>query len=176
MCSFNKVNGEFACGNDVLLNQILKNQLGFEGFVSSDFNAAKSFADYSAGLDVAGPGLEFSGPALLAAVRNGTVPEARVTDAARRVALTMFKYGIVDNPPVGSFVNPQPVEPAIPAAMLDEHAQVAAEVAGKSAVLLRNENSALPLVNDTGSLAVIGSDADWYIDGGGSGADRKSVV
>ena len=170
MCSFNKVNGEFACGNDILLNAILKTQLGFEGFVSSDFNAAHSFEDYEAGLDVAGPGLEFAGPALLAAVQNGTVPEARITDAARRVALTMFKYGIVDNPPVGSFENPQPVEPPIPAAMLDEHAAVAAEVAGEAAVLLKNDESALPLAPDTDSVAVIGSDADWYIDGGGSGA------
>ena len=170
MCSFNKVNGEYACGNDPLLNQILKGQLGFDGFVSSDFNAAHSFADYAAGLDVSGPGLEFSGPALLAAVQNGTVPEARITDAARRVALTMFKYGIVDNPPVGSFVNPQPTEPAIPAAMLDAHAAVAAEVAAEAAVLLKNDKNALPLAADAESIAVIGSDADWYIDGGGSGA------
>ncbi|MBP3043667.1 glycoside hydrolase family 3 C-terminal domain-containing protein [Arthrobacter jiangjiafuii] len=170
MCSFNKVNGEFACGNDTLLNQILKGQLGLEGFVSSDFNAAHSFADYEAGLDIAGPGLEFAGPALLAAVQAGTVSEERITDAARRLALTMFKYGIVDNPPVGSFVNPQPAEPPIPAAMLDEHAEVAAQVAGEAAVLLKNEESALPLAADTDSVAVIGSDADWYIDGGGSGA------
>ena len=170
MCSFDKVNTEYACGNDVLLNQVLKRQLGFRGFVSSDFNAAHSFDDYAAGLDVSGPGLEFSGPALAQAVLAGEVSDLRVTNAARRVAYTLFEYGIVDNPPVGSFVNPQPAEPAIPAAMLDAHNAIATEVAGKAAVLLKNSGSTLPLASSTPSVAVIGSDADWYIDGGGSGA------
>lgn len=171
MCSFNKVNTEYACGNDALLNQILKQQLGFQGFVSSDFNAAHSFADYAAGLDVSGPGLEFSGPALKQAVLDGEVSDLRIRNAARRVAYTMFEYGIVDNPPVGSFTNPQPAEPAIPAAMLDAHNAIASEVAGEAAVLLKNEGSTLPLAaSATPSMAVIGSDADWYIDGGGSGA------
>ena len=169
MCSFNQVNGEYACGNAPLLNGILKTQLGFQGFVSSDFNAAHSFADYAAGLDVAGPGLEFSGPALLTAVQNGEVSEARVTDAARRVARTMFARGIFDNPPPGSFVNPQPTEVPVPANMLDAHADIAEDIAEDAAVLLKNDG-ALPLASGTPSVAVIGSDADWYIDGGGSGA------
>ncbi len=169
MCSFNQVNGEFACGNDDLLNRILKTQLGFPGFVSSDFNAAHSFADYAAGLDVAGPGLEFSGPALLAAVQNGEVSEARVTDAVRRVARTMFAKGIFDSPPPGSFVNPQPTEVPVPANLLDAHADIAEDIAENAAVLLKNDG-ALPLASTTGSIGVIGSDADWYIDGGGSGA------
>ncbi|MBD8043344.1 glycoside hydrolase family 3 C-terminal domain-containing protein [Arthrobacter sp. Sa2BUA2] len=170
MCSFNQVNGEYACGNDRLLNQILKSQLGFAGFVSSDFNAAHSFADYAAGLDVSGPGLEFSGPALLAAVQSGEVSELRVTDAARRVALTMFAKGIFDNPPPGSFVNPQPTEVPVPANMLEAHAVIAQDIAEDAAVLLKNDGGALPLASSTPSVAVIGSDADWYIDGGGSGA------
>ncbi|MCC3276552.1 glycoside hydrolase family 3 C-terminal domain-containing protein [Arthrobacter sp. zg-Y20] len=169
MCSFNKVNGEYACGNDQLLNQILKTQTGFAGFVTSDFNAAHSFADYAAGLDVSGPGLEFSGPNLLAAVQNGTVSEARVTDAARRVARTMFAKGIVDNPPIDTFVNPQPTDIPIPANMLDAHDAIAQSVAEAGTVLLKNDG-ALPLAAGTPSIGVIGSDADWYIDGGGSGA------
>ena len=171
MCSFNKVNTEYACGNNVLLNQILKGELGFNGYVSSDFNAAHSFADYANGLDVSGPGVEFSGPALQQAVLNGAVSDLRLRDAARRVAYAFFEFGIVDNPPVGSFVNPQPAEPPIPTAMLDAHNAIAAEVAGDAAVLLKNDGSTLPLAdNDPSSIAVIGSDADWYIDGGGSGA------
>lgn len=169
MCSFNKVNGEYACGNDTLLNQVLKSQLGFQGFVSSDFNAAHSFADYAAGLDVSGPGDEFSGDNLLQAVLDGTVPEDRITDAARRVALTMFQFGIVDNPPPGSFENPQPAEPPIPDTMLDQHAGVAEQVAAQAAVLLKNDG-ALPLDDAVPSVGLIGADVDWYIDGGGSGA------
>jgi beta-glucosidase len=171
MCSFNKVAGNYACGSDLLLNQILKEQLGFAGYVSSDYDAAKSFSDYAAGLDVAGPGLQLSGPSLEAAVRDGRVSESRVTDAARRVLRTMFDLGIIDNPPVGSFAYPQPAEPAIAPAVLDENATVAEAVADDAIVLLKNDASALPLTSTAGKkIAVIGSDADHYIDGGGSGA------
>lgn len=171
MCAFNQVNAEYSCGNDLLLNQILKGRLGFQGYVSSDFNAAHAFSDYANGLDVAGPGTEFSGPALTAAVEAGEVSELRITDAARRVAYAMFENGIIDNPPVNSFVNPQPTDVAIPDNMLAAHDAIAEEVAEEAIVLLKNSGDTLPLVNaDTSSVAVIGSDADWYIDGGGSGA------
>ena len=170
MCAFNKVNSEYSCGNDLLLNQILKGRLGFQGFVSSDFNAAHAFSDYANGLDVAGPGTEFSGPALQQAVLNNEVSELRLTDAARRVAFAMFDNGIIDNPPEGSFENPQP-DISIPENMLDAHDAIAEQVAENSAVLLKNSGGTLPLVQaDTSSIAVIGADADWYIDGGGSGA------
>ncbi|OUM43328.1 hypothetical protein B8W73_05270 [Arthrobacter agilis] len=171
MCSFNKVGGEYACGSELLLNQILKEQLGFAGYVSSDFNATHSFDDYAAGVDVSGPGTEFSGPALQAAVLDGRVSPSRLDDAARRVLRTMFDLGIIDNPPVGSFTYPQPAEPAIAPAVLDENAAVAEAVAEDGIVLLKNNASALPLQDAAGqSVAVIGSDADHYIDGGGSGA------
>ncbi len=171
MCAFNKVNSEYSCGNDLILNKILKDRLGFQGFVSSDFNAAHAFSDYANGLDVAGPGTEFSGPALTAAVQAGEVSELRITNAAFRVAFAMFDNGIIDNPPAGSFQNPQPTNLAIPQNMLDAHDAIAEEVAENAAVLLKNSANTLPLVEaNTSSIAVIGSDADWYIDGGGSGA------
>lgn len=169
MCSFNLVNGSPACGSELTLSQILKEQLGFKGYVSSDYNAGKSFADYAAGLDTSGPTLNFSGPNLKQAVLDGRVQEARVSDAARRVAYTMFEHGIFDNPPAGSFELPRPVEPAVPASMLEDHAAVAEDVAADSVVLLKNERSALPLASSTPSVAVIGSDADHYIAAGGSG-------
>ena len=169
MCAFNKVNGEYSCGNDDLLNRILKGQLGFEGYVSSDFNAAHSFADYAAGLDVAGPGVEYSGDNLLQAVQDGLVSEERVTDAARRALRTFFAAGIIDDPPTGSFENPQPASQPLDQATIDEHSAVARSVGDQSAVLLANDD-ALPLDESDGSIAVIGADADHYIDGGGSGA------
>ncbi|MET4060169.1 beta-glucosidase [Arthrobacter sp. UYP6] len=171
MCAFNQVNTEYSCGNELLLNQILKGRLGFQGYVSSDFNAAHAFSDYANGLDVSGPGTEFSGPALTQAVLNNEVSELRLTDAARRVAFTMFDKGIVDDPPEGSFVNPQP-NLTLPQNMLAAHDAIAEQVAEDGIVLLKNSNGTLPLVNNSGtsSVAVIGSDADWYIDGGGSGA------
>ncbi|GAA4965004.1 beta-glucosidase [Kineococcus glutinatus] len=169
MCSFNEVAGEHACSNSHLLTDLLKDQLGFSGYVSSDYDAAHGYADYAAGLDVAGPGWQISGPNLQAAVERGEVPAARVDDAARRVLRSMFAQGIVDNPPAGSFTNPQPAPQAIPAATLQANGAVAEQVADASAVLLKNTGT-LPLTSRTTSIAVIGADADAYIDGGGSGA------
>ncbi|WP_164861520.1 glycoside hydrolase family 3 C-terminal domain-containing protein [Microbacterium sp. CPCC 204701] len=174
MCAFNKVNGEYACGNDVLLNGILKGQLGFDGYVSSDFDATHSFEDYEAGLDVPGPSYDYSADALLAAVEDGLVSQERVTDAARRVLRTFFALGIIDNPPTGSFENPQPASTPLDAATVAAHDDVAESVANASAVLLRNDGT-LPLA-DEGSIAVIGADADWYIDGGGSGAIQQPAA
>jgi beta-glucosidase len=170
MCSFNKVNGEYACGNGTLLNTILKKQLGFKGFVQTDFDAAKSIDSYEAGLDTSGEQLTYSGDNLVRAVRNGTVSEERVTDAARRVLYTMFEFGIIDNPPVNSFITPRPGTAPISAATLAENAPVAVTAGESGTVLLKNDAGALPLRDDVASIAVIGSDADDYIDGGGSAA------
>jgi len=173
MCAFNKVNGEYSCGNDELLNGILKTQLGFQGYVSSDFNATKAITDYEAGLDVSGPGTEYSGENLKQAVLAGVVSEERLDDAVRRVLRTFFEFGIIDNPPADSFVNPQPAATALTEAIIVENDAVARSVADASAVLLKNEGL-LPLQDDSAdTVAVIGSDADHYIDGGGSGAVQR---
>jgi beta-glucosidase len=170
MCAYNKVNGAHACSSDTLLNKILKDQLGFKGYVSSDFSAAHGFDDYAAGMDVAGPGIDFSGPNLIQAVNDGRVSQQRIDDAARRVLRTMFATGIIDNPPAGSFEYPQPTPTALPAAMLDENNKIAGQVAEQGIVLMKNEGGTLPLDSaGVGSLAVIGADADHYIHGGGSG-------
>ncbi|WP_194397309.1 glycoside hydrolase family 3 protein [Microbacterium atlanticum] len=172
MCAFNKVNGEYSCGNGTLQNDILKNDLGFKGYISSDFNATHSFADYENGLDVAGPGIEFSASNLKQAVLDGTVSEERVDDATRRVLYALFSQGTIDNPPANWDVFPQPASDALPADVLAEHDAVAEKVATEGIVLLQNDKSALPLNagKKVGSIAVIGADADHYIDGGGSGA------
>ncbi|MDU0326371.1 glycoside hydrolase family 3 C-terminal domain-containing protein [Microbacterium sp. KSW2-21] len=160
MCSFNKINGEYACGNNTLLNTVLKNQLGFQGFVQTDFNAAHSVLDYNAGMDTSGETLDFSRGNLKQAVIDGRVPEARVTDAARRVLWTMFQYGIYDNPP--------PAAGPISSATLSQGDKVATVAGQEGTVLLKND-SALPLNSSKlSSIAVIGAGADEYIDGGGS--------
>lgn len=173
MCAFNKVNGEYACGNGTLQNEILKEDLGFKGYISSDFNATHAFADYANGLDVAGPGIEFSGENLKQAVLDGTVSEERVDDATRRVLYALFSQGTIDNPPANWDVFPQPTSDALPAEVLAQHDAVAEQVATDGIVLMKNDKSALPLVSTgkkVSSIAVIGADADHYIDGGGSGA------
>ncbi|MGL3198865.1 MULTISPECIES: glycoside hydrolase family 3 C-terminal domain-containing protein [Curtobacterium] len=168
MCSFNKINGEYGCGNKTLLNDILKEQLGAKGFVQSDFNAAHSLSDYAAGLDTSGETLQFSSTALKQAVVDGTVAESTVTASARRVLWSMFQYGIIDSPPPGSFTNPQPASPTLSQQVLNAGDAVSQKVGAAGTVLLKNDRSQLPLTSRQKRIAVIGSDADAYIDGGGS--------
>jgi beta-glucosidase len=174
MCAFNKVNDEYSCGNGTLQNDILKGDLGFKGYISSDFNAVHAFEDYENGVDVAGPGIEFSASNLKQAVTDGTVSEERIDDAARRVAYALFSQGTIDSPPANWEEYPQPASDPLPADLRAAHDAVAEQVSTEGIVLLQNTKSALPLAADgIGSIAVIGADADRYIDGGGSGAVQR---
>ncbi|WP_258725019.1 beta-glucosidase [Cellulomonas sp. NS3] len=166
MCAFNKVNGVWACESDELLNQILKEQLDFQGWVMSDYGATHSTVQAAnAGLDQEMPGnttpdvgpgtCYFCGP-LLDAVRSGQVPESRIDDAVLRILRPMFGLGLFDHPPV--------IEP-LPEA---EHGRFARLVAERAMVLLKNDGGALPLTDSVGSIAVIGADADSVVAGGGS--------
>ena len=172
MCSFNRINTVYGCSDANLLQKTLKDRLGFKGYVTSDFDAGHGFGDYQAGLDVSGPTETYAGAALVAAVRNGTVPEARVTDAAYRVLYTMIQTGVYDNPPPGAFTVPTPAQPALDTQTLGRGNASAAEVGDSTAVLLKNDDAALPLDGNaaTRSMAVIGPDADYYVGGGGAGA------
>ena len=168
MCAFPRVNGTKACTNRHLLTDVLKGRLGHRGFVSSDYNACSGVESFVAGTDVCGPeGGPFNGPALKAEVESGRIPAARFDDMVLRVLRTFFAVGLYDNPPPGSFTGEQ--NQTIPDEVLDRHEQVAREVAREGSVLLRNRRRALP-IEDVDSVAVIGSDADWYIDGGGASA------
>lgn len=84
MCSYNRVNNTYACENSKLMNGILKEELAFEGFVMLDWNAQHNLDSANAGLDMLMPGGGSWGDNLTAAVHNGTVSDARVTDMATR--------------------------------------------------------------------------------------------
>lgn len=166
MCAFNQVNGVYACENDLLLNQVLKEQLGFEGWVMSDYGATHSTAPaILAGLDQEMPGNTtpevgpgdcfFCGP-LLDAVRSGQVPQSRVDDAVLRILRPMVALGLLDNPPT---VRPLPEA---------ENSAFARSVSERASVLLKNASGTLPLAASVGSIAVIGTDADAVVQGGGS--------
>jgi beta-glucosidase len=164
MCSFNKVNGVYACENP-LMNTLLKGEYGHRGFIMSDYNATPSTARAANnGLDQEqpgdqGPGSANFGERLVAAVQAGDVSMARLNDMVRRQLRPMIGLGLFDNP--------------VKMDRFDEHAhgEVARRVAQEGAVLLKNERSALPLrVNRSHrSIAVIGPDADNIsAQGGGS--------
>lgn len=168
MCSYNLLNGQWACGNNHLLNEILKGDWGFSGFVMSDWYATHNpAADAMAGLDQEQPGDHPIGDSsqvyywpedLAAAVRNGTLTMDRLNDMARRIVRAMFAVGLIDHP-----VSVGKVDAAAGAA-------VAQEAEEQGAVLLKNANGLLPLnPASSNSIAVIGLHADvGVLSGAGS--------
>jgi beta-glucosidase len=210
MCSYNRINGEFACGNEASLNGLLRHEMGFQGFVTSDWGATHAPEFINAGLDLEMPGELRVGPNreelmrsyfsgtevapmpprspdamgfgprgripeesieeqsaaggggggsagatvpdyanLRAALRAGTVTEAAITQAARRILLQMQRFGLLD----GHSKHSLTAEP------IEQDARVALRTAEDAAVLLKNA-SALPLTRqDLGSVLLIGPGA-----------------
>ncbi|CAN8101825.1 unnamed protein product [Discula destructiva] len=150
MCSYNRVNNSYACANSYTLNNLLKTELGFQGFVVSDWEAQHSgVATALAGLDMVMPsGSEFWGDNLTQAVGNGSVGASRLDDMATRVLATWYQMG-QDS---GAFANPGfgiPYDLTLPhdrvigwnASFRDVVYQGAVE----GHVLLKNANNTLPL-------------------------------
>jgi beta-glucosidase len=159
MCSYNRVNGDYACENKYLLTDVLKQDWKFPGFVLSDWGGAHSIAKASAaGMDHEEPNEYFYGDAMKKAVEAGKVPMSQVDDHVRRILRSMFATGVIDDPPQKSVVD-----------MLAGLA-TAQHIAEQSMVLLKNENQQLPLNGTTvKTIAVIGGHADiGMLSGGGS--------
>jgi len=159
MCSYNAVNGDFACENKFLLTDILRTAWGFKGFVLSDWGGTHSTIKASAaGLDNEEPNDDFFGDKLKVAVDSGTVPLSELDQHVRRILRSEFLSGLVDHPLRKSVVD---VEGGFATAL---------HLAEQSTVLLKNDNGVLPLDRSKiHSIAVIGSHADTgMISGGGS--------
>ncbi len=159
MCSYNAVNGDFACENKYLLTDVLKKEWGFKGFVVSDWGGTHSTLKASAaGMDNEEPLDEFFGAKLKAAVEAGKVSMEELDDHVRRVLRTEFACGLVDHP----------TQKAV--ADIDGDLAAAQRVEEQSAVLLKNAGGILPLRAATvKSIAVIGPHAnEGMMSGGGS--------
>lgn len=178
MPSYNSWNGEYCSGSKRLLTEILKGELGFEGFLISDYNAIDAMpGDYktqieksvNAGMDmymVPTRYRELHG-LLIELVKEGRVPMARIDDAATRILRVKFAAGLMDKKrsPLAdrslqkNFGSPQ-------------HRQVARECVRESLVLLKNEKNTLPLKKQFKRIHVGGKSADdignqcggWTID------------
>ena len=166
MGALNKVNGTYCCESPHLLTQILREQLGFPGWVISDFESTHSTVESAnAGLDVEIPAAKFFGEPLLQAVQQGQVSGATIDEKVQRILRTMFTFRLFDSP---VHVSPLPVE---------THGQLAREIAAQGIVLLKNVGEVLPLSRHAlRSIAVIGADADHFITGGGSAFVRPTYL
>jgi beta-glucosidase len=158
MCAYNRVNSDYSCENDWLLNHVLKKNFGFKGWVLSDWGGTHSTVKAAlAGLDQEMPEDIYFGDALKDAVQKGQVPLSRLEDMDHRILRSMFAAGVVDNLPMPRSV----VDPF-------KGRDDAQQIAEKSIVLLKNASNMLPL-KSPGSIAIIGSHADkGVLSGGGS--------
>ena len=159
MCSYNRVNGDFACENNYTLNEVLKHDWGFKGFVLSDWEGTHSTEKAAlAGLDMEQPGTHWFGEGLKKAVVEGRVPQARLDDMVHRIVRSMFATGVIDEPPVRRVVDPF------------RGRDDAQHIEEESIVLLKNAGSILPLnPGQIKSIAIIGDHADTgVLSGGGS--------
>lgn len=164
MCSYNKVNGDYACENDYTLNKVLKKDFAFKGFVLSDWTGTHSTVKAAlAGLDQEMPGDDYFGAPLKKAVTDGLVPQARVDDMVHRILRSMFAAGVIDNPPMPRTV----VDPF-------RGREDAQHIEEGSIVLLRNSSNILPLKTNLQSIAMIGSHADVGVLSGGGSAQVDS--
>src|ERR1700751_1416978 len=158
MCSYNRINGDFACENSYTLRDVLKRDWGFQGFVISDWAGTHSTEKAStSGLDQEEPMADYFGPKLKEAVAAGRVPLSEIDDHARRVLYAEFLSGVVDDPPRKGVVD------------VEKGLEVAQRVEEKSIVLLKNAGSILPITQSIHSIAIIGGHADvGMLSGGGS--------
>ena len=159
MCSYNAIDGEYACQNKYTLTDVLKRDWAFKGFVVSDWGGTHSTVKASAaGLDNEQPMDDFYGEKLKQAVEAGKVPMPQLDDHVRRILRSMFLAGLFDFPTQKSVVD------------VEGGFATARRIAEQSIVLLKNKENVLPIDRSTvHTIAIIGPHADTgMISGGGS--------
>ncbi|KAI1608280.1 beta-glucosidase [Exophiala viscosa] len=182
MCSYNRINGSYACQNSKTMNGILKGELGFQGYVMSDWGGTHSgVASVNAGLDMDMPGpissdqnSSYFGGNVTQAVNNGTVNETRLDDMVLRIMTPYFFYNQSQYPPIDG------EEPALASSfppyvyqftlgpanvdVRDEHQQLIRALGAAGTVLLKNVNNTLPL-SAPKTIGIFGNDAGDLVDG-----------
>ncbi|KAJ7451239.1 glycoside hydrolase superfamily [Mycena galericulata] len=199
MCSYNKINQTQACQNSKLINGVLKEELGFQGFIMSDWSATINGVQPAlAGLDMNMPGFvgygigpqnepdpatatnSWWGAAIIEMVNNGSVPETRIDDMVTRTITSWYKMGQdSDYPDVNfsqlteaTFLNGELVNEHVN--VQDEHYKLIREIGAASTILLKNTNNALPLrVENIKRIGLFGSDAGPNPDGPNGCADNQ---
>lgn len=173
MCAYNRWDGAPCCGNNRLLQQILRGEWDYQGIVLSDCGAIDDFwvkdsktprheshpDKISASLDAVRNGTDLecgqSYKSILEALNTGKISEEEVNVSLRRLLRGRFELGMFDNDNLVKWSK-------IPYSVLDseKHQQKALEMAQKSMVLLKNKNNTLPLTKEIKRIAVVGPNAD----------------
>ena len=159
MCSYQRINGSYGCQNSKAQNGLLKEELGFQGFIVSDWGAQHSgVAAAEAGMEMAMPDSEYwENGNLTLMVSNGSLAQARLDDMATRIIASWHRYARFDDPGSGmpiSLVEPHEFVDARDSASQDTWLEAAIE----GHVLVKNENNALPLGKPK-VMSVFGYDA-----------------
>jgi beta-glucosidase len=159
MCSYNKVNGASACNNPWLLNDVLRRDWKYRGWVMSDWSATESETYALSGLDQQSGSQMDAQPWFAAPLQKlhaeGKLTDARLREMATRILRSMFAVGLVDKPPV------------IRAIDYKANATAALEVARQGIVVLKNDGGILPLATGAKRIAVIGGFANMGVPSGG---------
>jgi len=169
MCAYNAVNTQPCCGNDLLMNDILRNKWNFKGYVTSDCWALDDFFKYhkthldalAAATDalIHSTDIECGNSVyttLVDAVKKGLVKEDQIDISIKRLFTLRFKLGMFDSPSNVKYAQ-------IPESVLEsaEHKALALKMAQQSIVLLKNENALLPLTKTAiKKIAILGPNAD----------------
>ena len=172
MTAFNELNGVPATANAYLLEDILRGEWGFRGFVVTDYTSINEMVPHGyardeqhagelaigVGVDMDLQGAVFMNH-LAASVAAGRVPEETVDTAARRILEMKYRLGLFADP----YRYSDPAREAA-AVYVPEHLAAARDLARRSIVLLKNAGGVLPLADDVGTIAVIGPLADSKAD------------
>lgn len=168
MCAYNAYNGQPCCGNDLLMQQILRNKWQFEGYVTSDCGAIDDFYNHHkthtnaafASADAVFHGTDIdcgqqAYKALVDAVNTGLISEEQIDISLKRLFNIRFKLGLFDPTDDVEYTK-------IPLSVLESqaHKDLALKITQQSIVLLKNENNFLPLNKKLKKIAVIGPNAD----------------
>ncbi|TGO50862.1 hypothetical protein BCON_0174g00070 [Botryotinia convoluta] len=184
MCSYNRINGTYACENPHLLNDILKGELGFQGYVVSDWFATHSgYPAANAGLDMDMPGYisqsaiytgeTYFGPHLISAIQAGNMTEDRLDDMVTRI---MTPYFLLNQ--YSDYPTPDPSQTYVLANMYGfdfgaqipardvraNHSSLIRQIGSAGTVLLKNTNNILPLSKPL-NIGVFGNSAPDPTDG-----------
>ena len=168
MCAYNAVNTQPCCANDLLMNDILRRQWKFTGYVTSDCWAIDDFFKYhkthkdslTAAVDAVMHGTDIEcGTSvyytLYNGVKNGLIKEEQLDISLRRLFMIRYRLGMFDPPAMVKYAQ-------TPSSVLEalEHKAHALKMAQQSIVLLKNENNTLPLKKTIRKIAVLGPNAD----------------